>query len=326
MKLEATQERWPTKAPFKITGHTFNDADLVVVTLSADGVSGMGETAGVYYHDETPEALLAQIEAMRPKLEAGVSREELRVLMPPGGARNAIDCALWDFEAKRSGTPAFVTAGLTSLAPLPTTYTIGAGTPEEMAREAASFSPALRLKLKLTGEGDAERLGAVRAARPDAWIGIDANQGHTRRSLDALLPLLTDLKIALIEQPVRIGEEESLRGLNSPIPLAADESVQALTDIAHLSGIFDVINIKLDKCGGLTEALAMIAEVKKRGMKPMVGCMQGSSLGMAPGYLAGQLCDYVDLDAALFLKKDREPAMVYRDGVIEPPHSGWGFP
>lgn len=326
MKLEARHECWPTKAPFKITGYTFTDCDVVVATLSADGISGMGEAAGVYYHDETPERLLAQIEAMRPQLEAGIARDDLRELMPPGGARNALDSALWDLGAKRSGTPAFVTAGLTALAPLQTTYTVGAASPREMAHAAKSFAPAQRLKLKLTGEDDAARLRAVREARPDAWIGIDANQGLTRSSLEALLPVLVDLDVSLIEQPNRVGEEESLRGLNSPIPLAADESVQAFADIARLRGIFDVINIKLDKCGGLTEALAMIAEIRRLGMKPMVGCMQGTSLGMAPGFLAGQLCDYVDLDAAMFLKKDRDTAFVYSDGMIEPPQSGWGFP
>jgi L-alanine-DL-glutamate epimerase-like enolase superfamily enzyme len=240
--------------------------------------------------------------------------------------RNAIDCALWDLEAQISRVPAYVTAGLSALTPLKTTYTVGAGSPEEMASEARSYAPAPMLKLKLTGEDDAARLAAVRAARSDAWIGVDANQGFTRASLEALMPVLIDLKISLIEQPVPVGDEESLRGLNSPIPIAADESVQSFDDIAKLHGLFDVINIKLDKCGGLTEALAMIREVRRLGMKPMVGCMQSSSLGIAPAFLAGQFCDYVDLDAALFLTKDREPAFVYAEGVIQPQQSGWGNP
>lgn len=323
--VDAVVEHWPTKAPFKITGYTFTDCDVVVATLSADGFSGSGEAFGVYYHDETPERLVAGIKELGP-LASGISREELRRRLAAGGVRNALDCALWDLEAQRSGRPAYVTAGLNALVPLKTTYTVGAGTPDEMASAARSYAPAPLLKLKLTGEDDAARLAAVRAARPDAWIGVDANQGFTRSSLEALMPVLIDLQIGLIEQPVRVGEEESLRSLNSPIPLAADESVQSFSDIARLHGIFDVINIKLDKCGGLTEALKMIKEVRRLGMKPMVGCMQATSLGMAPAFLAGQFCDYVDLDAPMFLKKDREPAFYYVDGVIHPQQSGWGMP
>jgi len=324
--LEAVCETWPTKAPFKITGYTFNDCDVVVATVTVDGHSGSGEAFGVYYHDEIPARMAVEIRKLSRLLETGVSREELRQRIPAGGVRNAIDCALWDLEAQRSGTPAYVTAGLNALVPLETTYTVGAGTPDEMAFAAQSYAPAPKLKLKLTGEDDAARLAAVRKARPDAWIGVDANQGFTRQSLEALMPVLVKLNVSLIEQPVRVGQEESLRSLNSPIPLAADESVQSFADIAKLHGIFDVINIKLDKCGGLTEALAMIREVRRLGMKPMVGCMQASSLGIAPAYLAGQFCDYVDLDAAMFLTKDREPSFVYADGVIYPQQSGWGMP
>lgn len=324
--IETVCERWPTKAPFKITGYTFGDCEVVVAKLTANGCSGSGEAFGVYYHDETPASMAVQIKNLAPLLKDGVSREELRERIPPGGARNAIDCALWDLEAQCSGTPAFFAAGLNALLPLKTTYTVGAGSPDEMALEARSYAPAPLLKLKLTGDGDAARLVAVRTARPDAWIGIDANQGFTRASLEALMPVLVDLNIGLIEQPVRIGDEESLRNLNSPIPLAADESVQSFADIARLHGIFDVINIKLDKCGGLTEALAMIREVRRLGMKPMVGCMQASSLGIAPAYLAGQFCDYVDLDAAMFLTRDREPSFVYADGILYPQKSGWGIP
>jgi L-alanine-DL-glutamate epimerase-like enolase superfamily enzyme len=324
--IDAVCERWPTKAPFKITGYTFGDCEVVLATLTADGVSGSGEAFGVYYHDETPSRMAAEIRDLAPLLEGGISREELRARVPAGGVRNAIDCALWDLEAQRSGTPAFVTAGLSALTPLKTTYTVGAGSPNEMALAAKSYAPAPMLKLKLTGEDDAARLAAVRAARPDAWIGVDANQGFTRASLEALMPVLVALQVSLIEQPVPVGQEESLRNLHSPIPLAADESVQSFADIARLHGIFDVINIKLDKCGGLTEALTMIKEVRRLGMKPMVGCMQASSLGIAPAYLAGQFCDYVDLDAAMFLTRDREPSFVYADGVIYPQQSGWGTP
>ncbi|HEY1890770.1 MAG TPA: dipeptide epimerase [Steroidobacteraceae bacterium] len=325
LQLAVTGERWPMKEPFAIAGYTFTHFDVIAVKLARDGAVGRGEAAGVYYHDETPAAMIAQIEQVRAALEEGISREELRELLPPGGARCALDSALWDLEAKSSGVPAWRAAGLNVPAPLKTTFTVSAGTPRRMAEVARSFALAPRLKVKLTGEDDAVRLQAVRAARPDAWIGIDANQALTRRSLEALLPLLTELDIRLIEQPVKVGQEEELRGLRSPIPLAADESVQSLADIASAAGLFDVVNIKLDKCGGLTEALQMAHEIRRQGMTAMVGCMQGTSLAIAPACLVGQLCEIVDLDAPVFLDSDRAARAVYEGGTVRCTVD-WGFP
>ena len=325
LRLVVAEEHWPMKEPFAIAGYTFTAFDVIAVELAQDGAIGHGESAGVYYHGETPAAMIAQIEAVRPALEAGISREELRQLLPPGGARCALDSALWDLESKSSGVPAWRTASLNTPAPLKTTFTVSAGTPRKMAEVARSFALAPRLKVKLTGEDDAVRLQAVRAARPDAWIGIDANQALTRRSLEALLPLLTELDIRLIEQPVKVGQEEELRGLRSPIPLAADESVQSLADIASAADLFDVVNIKLDKCGGLTEALEMAHETRRRGMTAMVGCMQGTSLAVAPACLVGQLCEIVDLDAPVFLDTDRAPGAVYEGGTVRC-IDDWGFP
>ena len=325
LTMKITGERWPTRSPFRISGYTFTDCEVIVVEPSREGVRGRGEAAGVYYHGETVSSMTEQIEQVRPAIESGPTRQGLRALLPPGGARCALDCALWDLEAKLTGVPAFRSAGLETLRPLETTYTVGAGSPQEMAATAASYTTARRLKIKLTGQDDAARLRAVRAAKPDAWIGIDANQGLTRRSLEALLPVLVELDVQLIEQPLPVGRDEDLRGLDSPLPLAADESVQSLPDIARLQGIYQVINIKLDKCGGLTEALDMAREVRRLGMRPMVGCMQGTALAIAPACVVGALCEIVDLDAPTFLTHDREPPAVYRDGTVACPPD-WGFP
>jgi L-alanine-DL-glutamate epimerase-like enolase superfamily enzyme len=326
LALDIKTERWLLKEPFRISGYVFTESEVVVVSLKQDGVTGQGEGAGVYYRKETPETMVAQIESVRAAIERGVSREALRELLPIGGARNAIDCALWDMEAKRSGIPAWKAAGLQPLGITKTTFTIGADTPEKMAASAKRYAPAPRLKLKLTGEDDAPRLTAVRAARPDAWIGVDANQGFTRVSLEALMPVLQESNISLIEQPVKVGQEAELDGLNSPIPLAADESVQGLDDIAKAKGRFSIVSIKLDKCGGLTEGLMMARAIREQGMRPMVGCMASTSLAMIPGCLVGQLCDFIDMDGAMFFAHDRPPQMIYRDGDVICPDTGWGMP
>lgn len=314
------------KEAFKIAGYTFTHFDVAVVELARDGVRGKGEASGVFYFHETPESMAAQIEGVRSRIESGISREALRTLLPPGGARAAVDAALWDLEAKSTGVPVHRIAGIGPLRALPTTYTLGADTPERMAHVARSHMPAPRLKLKLTGGNeDVGRLRAVRDARPDAWIGIDANQGFTRGSLEALLPVLQELDVRLVEQPLPTGRDAELRGLRSPIPVAADESAQSLADLTRLQGVFDVVNIKLDKCGGLTEALQMVHEIRRLGMKPMVGRMSVTTLGIAAAYVVGQLCDFVDLDAPMLLARDRAPPAIYRDGVVQCPED-WGFP
>jgi len=254
-----------------------------------------------------------------------VDRRSLQLLLPPGGARNALDCALWDLEAKTTGRPAWQIAGLEEPRPLLTTLTCSAGTPAEMASAARAYTMARALKLKLTGEPvDADRVLAVRATRADAWLGVDANQGFTRASLERLMPVLVEARVALIEQPFPVRQEALLDGLQSPIPIAADESVQGVADIAALSGRCSVINIKLDKCGGLTEGLAMARAARDLGMDPMVGNMLGTSLAMSPAFLVGQLCGVVDLDGPLFLKTDRPDTVQYTDGFISCPRTQWG--
>jgi L-alanine-DL-glutamate epimerase-like enolase superfamily enzyme len=324
MELELRVEKWPFVAPFRITNFVFTDAEVIEATLRDGQAIGRGEASGVYYRDETPERMIGQIDAARKDIERAADRNVLREILPPGGARNAVDCALWDLEAKRSGVPVWKLADTPHPMPLKTTFTVSAGTPDRMADTARSYNTARAIKLKLTADDPAACVRAVRAARPDVWLGVDANQGFTRRSLEDLLPALAEAQIGLIEQPLPVGADAELEGLNSPVPIAADESVRSLADMGALVGRYDVVNIKLDKCGGLTEGLLMAREARRLGLKVMVGCMSGTSLSMAPAFVLGQICDYVDLDAPTFLASDRESPALYAKGEIWCLDALWG--
>ena len=326
--IRAAVARFPLKEPFHITGYTMVDVEALTVEIEANGVVGRGEAAGVYYREsDNPHENLRQIEALHSQLQAGLDRRALQALLPPGGARNALDCALWDLEARTSGRAAWQIAGLQPPVPLLTTFTVGANEPDKMVATARAYAGARAIKLKLTGQPlDAERVRAVRAACPDVWLGVDANQGFTRASLDTLLPVLVDARVQLIEQPFKIGAEDLLDGLQSPIPIAADESAQSLADIPKLVGRFNVVNIKLDKCGGLTEALSMARSATQLGLDVMVGNMVGTSLAMAPAFLVGQLCKVVDLDGPVFLRADRATHVQYNGGMISCPPELWGYP
>lgn len=328
LKLSVELEKWPLVSPFRITGYLWESIEVVVVGLERDGCRGLGEAAGVYYRNDRPGSIARTLESVRTALDGGITRDELQTLLPPGGARNALDCALWDLEAKLSGRPSWQSAGLTEAPrPLLTTFTCGVDTPDLMAAKARSYAGARALKVKLAGEAlDAERVRAVRAANPHAWLGIDANQGFTCESLDRLMKVLVEANVKLVEQPFPVGQEGQLAGLRSPIPIAADESVQDLTDIPALVGRFDVVNIKLDKCGGLTEGLAMVRRARELGLKAMVGNMMGTSLAMAPALLLGQLCEVVDLDGPALLQRDRAKAIRYVDGLITLGENRWGRP
>lgn len=327
MQLRATLASRPLHVPFHITGYTFTEFEALVVSLRENGVAGRGEAAGVYYHRDTPARMLEQVEALRGQIEHGVSREQLLDWLPAGGARNALDCALWELEARQAGVPVWKLAGMDPPRPLPTTFTIGADQPSVMAGQARAFAEAVALKLKLTDdEFNAERLRAVRAARPDAWIMVDANQGLTRDSFLRLLPALQQTRIALVEQPFPVGCEDWLDSLSSPIRLAADESVQDHFDLPKLAGRVAVINIKLDKCGGLTEALAMARQAQALGFDLMVGNMGGSSLAMAHAFVLGQLCKVVDLDGPICIRDDHSPPARYQDGMIWCADDVWGGP
>lgn len=324
IQLRLETQSWPLKRPFRITGHVWEHQDIVICSLSRAGHSGRGEATGVYYRGESAASIAAQIASARAEIEAGISRAALQELLPAGGARNAVDCALWALESREQGIPAWQLAGLEPPRALLTTFTLGADAPELMAERAAAAQVARALKLKLVGDGqDAERVRAVRAARADVWLGVDANQAFDRAAVDALLPVLIAERVALLEQPCRIGAEEALRGLQSPIPLAADESVQTAADLAAMQGLFEVVNIKLDKCGGLTEGLKMAQRARALGFEVMVGNMIGTSLSCAPAFLVGQLCQVVDLDGPWHLAGDIEPSVSYVDGLLHCPPGLW---
>jgi L-Ala-D/L-Glu epimerase len=326
--MAVSLERWPMRAPLKIAGYTFNEFQFVVVTVF-NGISvGRGEAAGVYYLGDTAASICTRLESVRATVEHGVTRAQLQSLLPPGGARNALDCALWDLESKQTARPVWQLAGLSTPAPLITTHTLSADHPDVMARGCRElYRDATAIKLKLMGDDqDAARVQVVRAARPDVWLGVDANQSLEPATFAALLPSLLEARVELIEQPFKRGEEFRLEGLESPIPIAADESVQSLADLPGLLGRCNVINIKLDKCGGLTEALRMAREGRRLGFKIMVGNMGGTSLAMAPAALVGQYCDIVDLDGPLFLAADREHRVLYNHGRITVPPHLWGCP
>lgn len=326
VELELHNEPLPLSAPFRIAGHVFDAMPATVVTLR-DGLHvGRGEAAGVYYTDDRPDTMLATLEALRPRIEAGIDRHTLRTLLPAGGARNALDCALWELESKRAGVPVWRLAGLDSVRPLPTTFTVGADEPGAMAERAAGYVGARALKLKLTGEPDldAARVLAVRARCPAPWIGVDANQGHSVDTLPALLSVLVEAGVSLLEQPCARGSEETLDGVARPLPFAADESILDLVELEARHRNFDVINIKLDKCGGLTEGLLMAKRARELGKRVMVGNMAGTSLAAAPAFVLGQFCDVVDLDGPIFLARDRTPSVRYEDGLIHCGEDVWG--
>jgi L-alanine-DL-glutamate epimerase-like enolase superfamily enzyme len=326
LSLDYTVESLPLAKPFRIAGHVFTEASVVVATISDGTHFGRGEASGVYYLGDDVPAMRAAIDGVRHAVEAGVTRAELQQLLPAGGARNAIDCALWELEARRSGKAVWESAGVSEPSPLLTTFTLGADDPDAMAAGARAYAQARALKLKLTGELalDIARVKAVRAARPECWIGVDANQGFAIGDLDTLVAALVAADVKLLEQPLARGSEADLDGYECPIPIAADESALTLGDIEGLVGRFDVVNIKLDKCGGLTEGLAIAERARALGLGVMVGNMVGSSLAMAPAFVLGQLCDIVDLDGPIFLAADRIPSIQYENGNAWCAEAIWG--
>jgi L-alanine-DL-glutamate epimerase-like enolase superfamily enzyme len=326
VSLQVEVEQLPLAAPFRIAGHVFEVLDVVVVTLGDGAHRGRGEAAGVYYLNDTAVNMVSAIAGVRSAVERGVDRAQLQELLPPGGARNALDCALWELDAHRCGVPVWQLAGLAPPKSLLTTFTLGAEDPGVMAAGARQFAQARALKLKLTGDLnlDIARVQAVRAARPDVWMGVDANQGYSIESLEPLVDALVAYNVSLLEQPLRRGREADLDGVGSQIPIAADESALTRLDLQALQGRFQVVNIKLDKCGGLTEGLAMAREAQRLGFKLMVGNMVGTSLAMAPAFVLGQLCDVVDLDGPTFLVRDRTPSIVYTDGRVWSGAQVWG--
>jgi L-alanine-DL-glutamate epimerase-like enolase superfamily enzyme len=326
LRLSLAVEKLRLSAPFRISGFVFEEQEVVVATLDDGSHRGRGEASGIYYLGDTAQSMVAAIEGARAAIEAGIDRPALQDLLPPGGARNAVDCALWELDAQCRRMPVWEVADLPAAKPLVTTFTLGAEDPAVMAAGARKYAQARCLKLKLTGDLDLDiaRVRAVRAARPEVWMGVDANQGYSIDGLDALVDGLAPADISLLEQPLKRGREADLEGFKSRIPIAADESALKLGDLAGLVGRFNVVNIKLDKCGGLTEGLAMAQEARRLGLGVMVGNMVGTSLAMAPAFVLGQLCDVVDLDGPIFLAQDRTPSVVYDKGTVWSGDDVWG--
>jgi L-Ala-D/L-Glu epimerase len=316
IKITAKVERWPVAGAFIIARGAKTHVDVVVVEVS-DGVHvGRGEATPIYYKGETAESAVAAIEA----LNLDINREVIQSRLPGGAARNALDYALWDLAAQQQSKAVWQLAGLPAPQPLVTAMTVSLGTPKKMEADARALAGQFgMLKLKLSGEGDTERVAAVHRGAPTARLIVDANESWTGRDVAAEAAALLPYGVELIEQPVKAGEDHLLDGVHSPIPLAADESCQDRRDLARSKGRYAAINIKLDKAGGLTEALALKAEAQAMGFDIMVGCMLSTSLGLAPAFLVAQGAKWIDLDGALLLAKDREDAFKVEGGIMAPP-------
>ncbi|MEH6419362.1 dipeptide epimerase [Pseudomonas sp. CGJS7] len=326
LQLSLAIEPLPLKAPFRIAGYRFEAMPALTAILSAADGYGRGEASGVYYLNDEPESMRASVESCREAIEAGLDRAQLRALLPPGGARNAIDCALWELQAQRERRPVWQLAQAPHPRALITAFTLGAEDPGVVAAGALGHAQARLLKLKLDGDVDADiaRIQAARRARPDVDLAVDANQAYTLERIEPLISALADQRAILLEQPFARGREADMDSLDCPIDVAADESLQGLDEVDALHGRFDVLNLKLDKCGGLTEALLIVARARELGMKLMVGNMLGTSWAAAPAFVLGQFCDVVDLDGPTFLAGDRARAVTYRDGRIHCPGDVWG--
>jgi L-alanine-DL-glutamate epimerase-like enolase superfamily enzyme len=319
MELSVTIERWPLKAAFTISRGSKTEAVVVVAQLDDGAHRGRGECVPYARYGETPGGIVATLEALRPLVRQGLDRAALQRLLPAGAARNALDCAYWDVNAKRTGRPVYELAGLAMPLPRTTAYTISLAEPGAMARAAAeaAWRPLLKVKLG-AGEGDRERIAAIREAAPDSELIVDANEGWTTDNLTRNLAACADAGVTLVEQPLPEGRDQALETLKRPLPVCADESLRDRASLPALAGKYDAVNIKLDKAGGLTEALALADEAGRRGLDLMVGCMVATSLSMAPAMLIAQRARLVDLDGALLLAEDRPHGIGYEGSVIFP--------
>jgi L-alanine-DL-glutamate epimerase-like enolase superfamily enzyme len=322
-KAKFSTESWMLKQPLHITGCSFSSAEVVLVELEEDGIVGRGEAAGVYYIGDTPASMIDTLTSIRREIEAGADRHRVQTLLGPGGARNALDCALWDLEAKTRGVAVSSLANV-EVASQRTVFTVGIGAPEEMANAARAVDGPL-IKVKLDGRDPVKRIAAIAQARPDAELIVDVNQGWTFEQLVNVVHEFDALGVKMIEQPLPRGGDDALKGFKSPVPLCADESCLHLGEVEAAAEKYGIINIKLDKCGGLTEALSIVEAAKPLGLDLMVGNMLGTSLAMAPAFLVAQSCRYVDLDGATLLEKDRLHAMTISRGAVSIPSAAlWG--
>ncbi|BGE84191.1 dipeptide epimerase [Methylosinus sp. 3S-1] len=325
MELTIAVERFPIAGRFVISRGAKTEAVVVVVILRAGDAIGRGECVPYARYGESVESVVAALESVRDALQNGADREALALLLPAGAARNAADCALWDLEAKRTGVAAFRRAGLEEMRPLVTAYTISVGTPAEMRDAAAKAADRPLLKVKLAGAGDIERIAAVREGAPRSELIVDANEAWAEADLATNLDACARAGVRLVEQPLPAGADAALARIARPVPVCADESLHDRAGLAALTGRYDAVNIKLDKTGGLTEALALSAEARRMGFAIMAGCMVGSSLAMAPALIVAQQAEFVDLDGPLLLAKDREPGLRYEGSLVFPPEPAlWG--
>ncbi|PRY93649.1 L-alanine-DL-glutamate epimerase-like enolase superfamily enzyme [Hasllibacter halocynthiae] len=316
MEIDVRRERFRLQRPFTISRGTRTHAEVLTVTLREGGHSGRGECVPYARYGETPDSVDAQIRDWSGGPLEG---------MPAGAARNALDCALWDLRAKREGRPVWALAGLPRPGPEVTAYTLSLGSPEEMRRQASENAWRPLLKVKLGTEDDVPRIEAVRAGAPDARLVADANEGWTADLYAEIAPVLVRLGLEMVEQPLPVGEDDALGGMARPLPVCADESCHVTADLARLAGLYDVVNVKLDKTGGFSEALRLREAARARGFEVMVGCMVGTSLAMAPAVLAAQGAAVTDLDGPLLLAEDREtPLRFDREGVHPPDPALWG--
>ena len=326
MELSVRIERWPIAGAFAISRGSKTEAVVVVAELSDGTHRGRGESVPYARYGETPDGIVATIETLRPALRQGLDRAALQHALGPGAARNALDCAYWDVNARQSGRRAYELAAIPSPMPLTTAYTISLATAVEMAAaaERAAWRPLLKVKLG-GGEDDVERIAAVRRAAPRADLIVDANEGWNADNFEENFAACADAGVTLIEQPLPEGRDDALARIKRPIPVCADESVHDRASLDALAGKYDAVNIKLDKAGGLTEALALAAEAERRGFAIMVGCMVATSLAMAPAMLVAGQARYVDLDGPLLLAKDRADGLRYDGSLVYPPESAlWG--
>lgn len=315
--LRAHIESFPVAGRFTIARGSRTEARVIRVEIARDGMVGQGECVPYARYGETPETTLADILAQRPALAAGLDRAGLQGAMPPGAARNGIDCALWALEARLSGRDAGALAGLDWPRTMPTAYTISLDTPPAMAQAAARAANLPLLKLKLGAPGDAERLAAIRAAVPQARLVVDANEGWKPEDLPHLLAACAAAGVELVEQPLPAGADDALARIEHLVPICADESAHARAGLEALPGRYDAINLKLDKTGGLTEALEVVVAARELGLSIMVGCMLSTSLSMLPATLLAGYARWIDLDGPLLLAEDRPGGLAYRDGVLD---------
>jgi len=323
--LVAYQESWPIRGSFRISRGAKTSADVVVVEISDGDHTGRGECVPYPRYGESPSTVLDEISTIREQIGHGATRLDILSLMPSGAARNAVDCALWDLEAKQTGRSVADLAGISEAGPLITAFTLSLDSPEKMAAAALLNAHRPLIKLKLGGEGDIERVTAVRKAAPKSRLIVDANEAWDFEMMESYFPAMADLGVELIEQPLPAGQDAGLSDLVRPVPICADESCHDTSTLDEVAANYDYINIKLDKTGGLTEALQMAEAARDFGLGIMVGCMLGTSLGMAPAMLLGGLARFVDLDGPLLLEKDRPNGIHFDESVMHPStHALWG--